>query len=341
MHHDHHHLTRCPPLPITYLHYCPHSHHCSRGHLVVSFLLLNLLRGEGKWSNSLSLPTGTLTSSSVSMPISISVGGSVQVKSRVDHNSAVKRERYKWFCGNETFDKRFIRDRIVDESDTHTSSALGWRSPIATLTLETPQNQHVVNSAQLKLVVDSKSSDDGVEILGKQDPIRIDQVRGVALPCCLRMSSHKSTQHENRTFTDLRISKVNHSTQMDNVRAMYLGFYKPKNKPSKNVDNLKVFMESGEDGKRTPVSGNLIKVPHNWPCFWAWTNIYDSFWFAFSNEEDQQRDFTSLSICAENSQCKSNYTNVDTGTGTGTGTDADADADQHSGVLLISMALYS
>jgi len=98
------------------------------------------------------------------MPIG---SGSTQNKSGVDDNSTFQQERYEWFCGDETVDKRFIRDRVVDESDTHISSVLGWRSPIATLTLEEPRNQHVVNSTQLKLLIDSKSSNEGLEILGQ------------------------------------------------------------------------------------------------------------------------------------------------------------------------------
>jgi len=108
---------------------------------------------------------------------------------------------------------------------------------------------------------------------------------------------------------------------MDNVRAMFLGFAPGKS----TVDKLKLYMEPGEDGKLTPINGKLIKVPHDWPCFWTWTGVYDSFWFAFLDEEDQQRDFTSLSICVENSQCES----------------SDANADPGSGAVLISMALYS
>mmetsp|Transcript_44228 Transcript_44228/g.47924 ORF Transcript_44228/g.47924 Transcript_44228/m.47924 type:complete len:253 (+) Transcript_44228:1434-2192(+) len=252
------------------------------------------------------------------MSMSMSIGsGSVQAKSRLDHNSSVQHMRYEWFCGNKTFDSKFIKDRVVDESDI----VVGWRSPLATMTLEEPQNQYDINSTLLKLVIDSKLSDDGVTIFGKQDPLRIDRVRSVALPCCSRLISFLThTQNQNQSFTDVRISKVNHSTRMGNVRAMFLGFAPNKS----NIDKLKIFMESlgDEYDIRTPVSGKLIKVPQELPCHWTWDAVYSSYWFAFSEKEDPLRDFTSLSICVENSQCESSD-------------------DRRSGVMLISVALYS
>ena len=292
-------------------------HPSSLGHLAVSFLLLNLLRGKGEW-------TSRSISSRMSMPI-----GSARIRTSSAKGAdsiAIAKEEYEWFCGNETEDKRFIRDRVVGERDTDATSASGWRSPIATMTLEKPQNFLVPNSTQL--VLDSKASN-GVILLGKQDPLRKDRRGGISLPCCSLMPKQK--------FTDMRVSKAVDSAPMQNVRGIFLGFARGMS----NIDNMNVYIVESDD-KRTPVSGRLIRVPHDWPCFWTWNDVYDSFWFAFSEEEDQQRDISSLSMCVENSQCDSSVPD------SSAGADADAgDADNngtrtlYSGAMLISMAVYS
>ena len=287
-------------------------HPSSLGHLTVSFLLLNLLRGKGEWASS--------SSSRMSMPI-----GSTRIRSvKGVGSTAIAKEEYAWFCGNETEDKRFIRDRVVGERDADATSSSGWRSPIATMTLEQPQNLLVPNSTQL--VLGSKASN-GVTLLGKQDPLRKDRQGAISLPCCSLIPKQK--------FTDVRVSKAADSTPMQNVRGLFLGFAPGMS----NIDNMNVYIVESDD-KRTPVSGRLIRVPHDWPCFWTWNAIYDSFWFAFSEEEDQQRDISSLSMCVENSQCDSSVPDSSAGADADA-SDTDNNGTLYSGAMLISMAVYS
>jgi len=240
----------------------PH-HPSSAGHLAVTFLLLNLLRGKGEWSSS---------------------KGIVQPK-------LGKVEKYKWCCGTETKEKRFIQSRIVAGDD----ASSGWRSPLGTVTLEEPQNKVVSGSRQL--VFDPKSSD-GMKILGKQDPLRKDRQGSVSLACC--------TGNSNINFTTVGVPE--NTEPMQNVQAMFLGF----GLGMSDIIDLKVFIES--DSK--DVNGKLIRDLHDWPCFWAWRDIYDSLWFAFSEEQPK---ISTMQICVENEQCEDNG---------------------QSDVMLISMAVY-
>jgi hypothetical protein len=240
----------------------PH-HPSSAGHLAVTFLLLNLLRGKGEWSSSKSI---------------------VQPK-------LGKVEKYKWFCGTETEEKRFLQSRIVEGGD----ASSGWRSPLGTVTLEEPQNKVVSGSRQL--VFDPESSD-GMKILGKQDPLRKDRQGSVSLACC--------TGNSNSNFTTVGVP--GNTEPMQNVQAMFLGF----GRGMSDITDLKVYIES--DSK--DVNGKLIRDLHDWPCFWAWRDIYDSLWFAFSEEQPK---ISSIQICVENEQCEDNG---------------------QSDAMLISMAVY-
>lgn len=211
------------------------------GHLAVSFLLLNLLRGKGEWSTS---------------------------TTKMKKN---KLEKYDWFCGDESEEKRFIQNRIVDSVETSS----GWRSPLRSMTLEQPQN----SNSQLELYI---TSPEEIKTLGKQDPVRIDRQKSVSLKCC--------SEGLHSSFTTFKVPMD--EEPMQNVKAIFLAF----GTGLSNMTDMRVYIDSDTN----PVHGTLIHVPNDWPCFWSWANIYDTKWFAFSRE---QPPVSSMSICVESNNC--------------------------------------
>ncbi|GFH56577.1 hypothetical protein CTEN210_13053 [Chaetoceros tenuissimus] len=237
-------------------------HPNNAGHLMISFLLLNLLKSPDKRIDSISH----------------------------DHsNKSSTVEKYNWFCGNDTEDKRFVRDRIVQSDDS------GWKSPLGTVTLEKPTNTWIrPGSKQLVF-----TSNEEQKILGKQDPVRGDRRGGVSIACC---------NHSSRTnYTSISITKK--AEPMENVRAIFLGM----GEGFSDMKEMKVYIDSNNEH----VHGRLIRVPHSWPCFWNWRDIYDSWWFAFSEEQSM---VSTIDFCVENEKCSEN---------------GESDA------LLISMAAYA
>ena len=96
---------------------------------------------------------------------------------------------------------------------------------------------------------------------------------------------------------------------MQNVQAIFIGF----GRGMSDITDLKV---SYIDSDSKDVNEKLIRDLYDWPCFWAWSDIYDSLWFAFTNEEPK---ISSTQICIENEQCEDNG---------------------QSDAMLISMAVY-
>ena len=80
---------------------------------------------------------------------------------------------------------------------------------------------------------------------------------------------------------------------MQNFKAICFGLGRQLSK----ISNLKVYIDDGNDA----VSGKLIKVLHNWSCFWTWTSTYDTTWFAF---DENQPEISTVTLCVENDQCK-------------------------------------
>ena len=241
------------------------AHHPNKtGHLVISFLLLNLLRG---FPNSADMDL-------------------LDHEQRHHHqqhwNSSLKHsEQYTWFCGTENEDKRFVRSQIV-EYDSEKSLFQGWRSPLGVATMEMPQNDIKVGSRQL--VFDQISSTNKI-ILGKQDPRRNDRQGSVALSCCMG---------ENAPINGYTtVSVPEGSKPMKDVQSLFLGFAPQFS----DVRNLKVYVDSVERN----VDGRLIRaLNEEWPCFWSWQNMYTPMWFAFSKE---QASVSSIHICVENNNC--------------------------------------
>jgi len=222
------------------------------GHMAVSFLLLNLLRGKGDWS--------TLTNTNTK----------VETESIAQPKQS-KIEKYDWFCGNETEDKRFIQSRIVEGGEISS----GWRSPLRSMTLEEPRNV----KKQLELDI---ALPDEIKTLGKIDPVRSDRQKSVSLACCSG-KLHSS-------FTTIKVPAA--AEPMQNVQAMFLAF----GSGLSNISDMKVYIDSDTN----PVNGKLINVPHDWPCFWTWSDIYNTKWFAFSEEQPK---VSSMTVCVESEQC--------------------------------------
>jgi len=222
------------------------------GHMAVSFLLLNLLRGKGDWS--------TLTNTNTK----------VETESIAQPKQS-KIEKYDWFCGNETEDKRFIQSRIVEGGEISS----GWRSPLRSMTLEEPRN--VKKQLELDIALPDK-----IKTLGKIDPVRSDGQKSVSLACCSG-KLHSS-------FTTIKVPAG--AEPMQNVQAMFLAF----GSGLSNISDMKVYIDSDTN----PVNGKLINVPHDWPCFWTWSDIYNTKWFAFSEEQPK---VSSMTVCVESEQC--------------------------------------
>ena len=238
------------------------------GHMAVSFLLLNLLSGKGEWSTSMTTNT-KVENESIAQP------------------KQSKVEKYDWFCGNETEDKIFIQNRIVEGG----KASSGWRSPLRSMTLETPTNWR----QQLELDI---ASPDEIKSLGKQDPVRIDRQGSVSLACC--------PEKLHSSFTTIKVPTG--AEPMQNVQAIFFAF----GGGLSNMSDMKVYIDSDTN----PVIGKLINVPHDWPCFWTWYGIYDTKWFAFSEEQPK----VSSTVCVESKQC---------------------DESGKSDAMMISMAVYA
>lgn len=224
-------------------------HPNNAGHLMVSFLLLNLLKSPDKRTNLISHDQSKHKSSTV--------------------------EKYNWFCGDDTEDKRFVRDRIVQSDDS------GWISPLGTVTLEKPANTWIRPGSKQLVFTSSEEQ----KVLGKQDPVRGDRRGSVSIACCNHSSRNK--------YTSISISKK--ADPMENVRAIFLGM----GIGFSDMNKMKVYIDSNNEH----VHGRLIRVPHSWPCFWNWRDIYDSWWFAFSEEQSR---VSTIDFCVENEKCVEN-----------------------------------
>lgn len=157
------------------------------GHLVISFLLLNLLRGVSSSSSS---------------------GEKIGLKKQ-RHS-----EQYEWFCGTENEDKRFVRSQIV-QYNSEDDSFQGWRSPLGVSTMEEPQND--INPGSRQLVFDDKFSSNS-KMMGKQDPLRIDRLGSAALSCC---SSGDNTSVVSG-YTSVNVPEG--GKPMNDVQSLFLGF---------------------------------------------------------------------------------------------------------------------
>lgn len=237
------------------------AHHPNNvGHLVITFLLLHLLRGIGTEVN---MDFGT------------------QTKQGSASKDAAK---YKWFCGIDSEEKRFVRSQVV-EYDDGDKLFRGWRSPLATGTLEEPQNGIQAGSRQL---VFDQTSSANKQTLGKKDPLRTDRQGSISLSCC---RGNKGASIGG--YTTLSVAEA--GKPIKNAQSLFLAF----GPGFSVVRTLKVFIGSDKQN----VEGKLIRVSREeWPCFWSWEDVYDPMWFAFSQE---QARISSMQLCVENEECDS------------------------------------
>lgn len=242
------------------------------GHLIISFLLLNLLKG--------------ISSSTPNMDLLLldnqeqdyQHDGKSSILDKHHHT-----EQYMWYCGAENEDKRFVRSQIM-QYNSEDNSFRGWRSPLGVSTMEEPQNDIKPGSRQL--IFDEISSTSKIT-LGKQDPLRIDRQKGIALSCCRGDNASISR------YTTVSVPEG--SKPMKNVQSLFLGFAPTIT----DVEDLKVYIGSVEQNRNA--DGRLIRVLNEeWPCFWSWKDIYTPIWFAFSEE---QAKISKIHICVENDHC--------------------------------------
>ena len=232
------------------------THHPScKGHFAASILLLHLLEGEGEWNQEEGLMKDVVTTA------------------MTDNSSHVTKEKYKWFCGNDTEEKRYVQSRIVGDDPE------GWRSPLGSATLELPRLGTIPGSRQLEIHF---GSSDKAKLLGKQDPTRNDRISAIPVTCC-----SGSTR---ANYTSIRT--VEESQPMQTVQAIFLAF----RAGFSNMTDLKVFI--GRDRKER-AKGRLLKIPVEWPCFWK-SGLYDSHWFAFS---ERQINVSRVDLCVDSEQC--------------------------------------
>ncbi len=256
------------------------AHHPSHaGHLCISFLLMVLLRGQGEWHPKFNINDKVAQS-----------GGDKED----DH--AV--EKYDWFCGEDTNDKIFIRNRVLQQQNDNSYS--GWRSPLGSMTLESPRNDESLSPRQLHL-----SGTGDIAILGKQDPVRQDRQGSISLPCC-------SSSDDPSTFPTVKVPIE--TEPMNGVKALFLAFGKNRS----FMTSMKVYMTTSSSPEIKPSlsPGKLIQIPGDWPCFWSFVGIYDTWWFQFTEEYS---DISSLSLCVDNPKCS---------------------VEGESGTNLLSMAVY-
>ena len=89
------------------------------------------------------------------------------------------------------------------------------------------------------------------------------------------------------------VTILKNTDPMQNAQAIFFGL----GKELSNISNLKVYIDKRDDA----VSGKLIQVPHDWPCFWTWSRRYNTVWFAFN---ESQPEISTLRLCVENDECK-------------------------------------
>jgi len=222
------------------------------GHLAQSYLLLKLLSGKGRWAKT------------------------KNNKIITEQPSKIGVENYSWFCGNNTKDKRFIQNRIVQNG-----SLPGWQSPLGSMTLETPRNDIRISGSK-QLIVQHKSPNE-IKVHGEQDPSSLDQQDSISLECCTGNSINK--------FTTVIVAE--NTDPMQNAQAIFFGF----GQGLSNFTNLRVYIDS----ENNSANGRLIKVPNDWPCYWTWRDMYDTWWFAF---DDKQPKISSMQLCVEHERCE-------------------------------------
>lgn len=243
------------------------------GHLIISFLLLNLLKG--------------ISSSTPAMDLLLLDNQEQEYhpngKSSTLDDKHHHPEQYMWYCGTENEDKRFVRSQIT-QYNSEDNSFRGWRSPLGVSTMEEPQNDIKPGSRQL---IFNEISSTSKITLGKQDPLRIDRQKGVALSCCRGDNASISR------YTTVSVPEG--SKPMKNVQSLFLGFAPTIS----DVKNLKVYVGSTEQIRNA--DGRLVRVLNEeWPCFWSWKDIYTPIWYAFSEE---QAKISKIHMCVENDHC--------------------------------------
>ena len=237
------------------------AHHPSAaGHLSIAFLLLDLIRGKGSGGKA---------------------GSERRKGTDVDLPSQhLHRPMYKWFCGTESEAKKFVQSQVVEYGDGDDGIFSRWRSPLGTATLETPRNDVLPGTRQM--FFDFASSE--MQILGKQDPLRMDRQGSTSLSCCTAGASTSD-------YTTVKVPENADSIQ--NARSIYFGF----GPGLSDVKDLKVYIDSDKEH----VNGKLINVgDEEWKCFWSWKDVYDPMWFAFTEE---RTEISSIRICVENDRC--------------------------------------
>ena len=187
------------------------------GHLVITFLLLHLLRGS-----------------------STDAHLDLDIQPKQGNVSSKGTAQYKWFCGTDSEEKRYVRSQVT-EYDGGDTSIRRWRSPLGTGTLEEPQNDIQAGSRQMVFV---QTSFGNTQILGKQDPVRTDRQRGVSLSCC-----RKEADTPISGYTTVSVPEADEPIQ--DAQSLFLAF----GPGFSDVNKLKVYIGSDERG----VEGKLIR----------------------------------------------------------------------------------
>ena len=235
-------------------------HPSATGHLAIAFLLLDLIRGKER-------------------------DGMPRSEIRKDAVVPSKRQQqpplHKWLCGTESEAKRFVQSQVVEYGDDNDGIFSRWRSPLGTATLETPRNDAVSGSRQMFFEI---ASSEEVQILGKQDPLRMDRQGSTPLSCCNAGASISD-------YTTVRVPENDEPIQ--NARSIFFGF----GPGLSDVKALRIYIDSDKEH----VNGKLIHVvDEDWKCFWSWKDVYDPMWFAFTEEHSE---ISSMRICVENDRC--------------------------------------
>lgn len=225
----------------------------------------------------------------------------------IPHVSEGKVDKYKWYCGTETAEKRFVKSQVVNES----GASSGWISPVGTATLELPRNPDDGFHVLKQMVFDLRSKDKS-KSLAKEDPLRDDRIIGISVACCTDTGTDTNISADD--YTTVRIRKDNEAIR--SVKALFLGF--ALGLSDVNILKVKIGSKSKKHNINVDVNGKLVKVPSDWPCFWSWKAFYDSMWFDFAEEQHQ---VSSIHVCVENDKCEN-------------------DSQGGSGAMLISMAIY-
>ncbi|KAL7555124.1 hypothetical protein ACHAWF_018759 [Thalassiosira exigua] len=255
--------------------------HPSRmGHSAVAYLLLCLLEGgRREWRERPRMQPPDRPDSAPS-----------RTQQSAGNIGAVNDVSCEWTCGADAPEMEYVRSQV--EARDPSTASFGWRSPLATATLERPRNDEDAPTAHASFgtwpMTTRAEKSDYVALHGKADPLRDDRQISVMVPCCA--ASRRSS-----------IDLPRRARPLDNATSLFLGLYPERS----DVETLEVTVKRRRSffgtNRGTVVDGRIVRGLKEPSCMWSWRRIYDAIWYDFA--DDAQDGVAKIEFCVENQRC--------------------------------------